>query len=188
MSRETVPGGIVQDILPNWIPANPIGISLPFGRGNNFGYPKIDFAESFSSLLPAHPLNEADPIKAGVYAWVIYGVLIVAHWSYYSNRYYYEYTMSEFGWMHAAWRSWYGLATFVRDFGKCFGWGIAGVFWAFSMIPIGTTFIYFTHAVTYLLMLETALIFFGILVKVAAFFNDSYLNEQHVSIWSKDVN
>jgi len=73
--------------------------------------------------------------------------------------------------------------------GKCFGWGILGMFWALSLIPITTTFSYFTYATTYLLMFETALLFLGIIVKVFAFMGDTYLKDhQHLQIWDTRVN
>merc|ERR1711957_771850 len=51
---------------------------------------------------------------------VVYGVLIVTHWSYYSDRFYYEYTMSEYGRLHLTFRTWYGVATYIRDLTKAF--------------------------------------------------------------------
>ena len=128
-----------MNLLPvNFLPENPLGISLP----PNFFYPEVDWDKSGSTV--GDLLTSADPVQAALYAWVIYGVLIVANWSYYSDRYYYFYTMDKHGTAHLAWRTWYGVATWIRDITKCASWGITGLFWAFSLMPYGTTFSYFS--------------------------------------------
>jgi len=107
-----------------------------------------------SGLIPDQPLTASDPLRLGLYAWVIYGVLIVTNWSYYSNRFYYTYTMSEYRWFHAAWRTRYGFGTFIRDTLKTLGWGIVGFFWAISLIPSPITFSWFAQATTVLLSID----------------------------------
>jgi len=155
----------------SWIPANPIGIDLPFGHEM---FPEVDWG--MGGMKDTLSLKEQEPIEVGLYAWVVYGVLIVVHWSYYSDRFYYEYTMSKYGSFHLAFRTWYGIATYFRDLTKAFSWGIVGFFWALSLIPSAFTFMWFARAVTYLLMLETSVVFVEVLTKFFANFagNDQW--------------
>jgi len=155
----------------NWIPENPIGIHLPFGHEM---FPEVDW--SLGGMKETLSLAAHEPISLGLYAWVVYGVLIVTHWSYYSDRFYYEYTMSEYGSLHLTFRTWYGVATYIRDLTKAFSWGLTGFFWAISLIPSALTFTWFSHAVTYLLMIETFVIFLEAVMKIVASFaySDQY--------------
>ena len=122
-----------------WTPANPIGLKLPM---NLYAFwPKNDWA--MAGIALPDTLTEAEPIKAGLYAWVIYGALIVVHWSYYSDRWYYEYTMSKYGSVHLTTRTWYGTAILLRDLSKVTSWGITGLFWAVSLLPNPTSLKYF---------------------------------------------
>jgi len=76
-----------------WIPENPLGIHLPFQSSEDFARfePKADFAQ-FGARIASSFLSEADEVKVGLYGWVIYGVLIMIHWSYYADHYYWNYT------------------------------------------------------------------------------------------------
>lgn len=167
----------------NWIPENPIGIKLPFAHAL---FPDVDW--SMGGFKEEFSMSKHEPIKLGLYAWVVYGVLIVCHWSYYSDRFYYEYTMSEYGSMHLTFRTWYGVATYIRDLTKAFSWGAAGFFWAISLVPSGLTFMWFANAVTYLLMIETFVVFLEAMMKVFATFaySDQYeIGHQNHTPYSK---
>ena len=166
----------------SWIPENPIGIHLPFGHEM---FPSVDWG--MGGMDDALSIYGQEPIKLGLYAWVVYGVLIVVHWSYYSDRFYYEYTMSEYGSLHAALRTWYGIATYIRDLTKAFSWGIVGFFWVVSLIPSGLTFTWFAASVTYLLMIETFVVFLESMMKFWAMFAGSdqwEINHMNHSVYS----
>ena len=71
-----------------------------------------------------------------------------------------------------------------------FGWGITGFFWAVSLIPSPTTFQYFAHMCTYLLMLESFTAFLQVAMGFISLFtwSDAYENEyQHYTPWAKEL-
>jgi hypothetical protein len=77
----------------DWIPDNNLGAggSLPIGAV----WPSVDMDRGGHRSDGA--LSEVDDVvNAGLHAWVAYGAMAVAHWAYYSDRFYYTYTNSEF--------------------------------------------------------------------------------------------
>jgi len=169
-------------IAADWIPENPLGVKFPIGNI----YPLPDFG-LFGGRDEDGTLAESETVKAGLYGWIVYGVLIFAHWSYFADRYYWEYSMSNQN-LHLAWRTWYGLGVWLRDFTKTVTWGVAGLAWCISLIPVPITFIYFAQIATYLLMTETFIVFIGALIKILSSFAGSDLWENdHMNYtpWSK---
>ena len=133
----------------DWMPENPLGIELFVLTGF---FPEPDW--SMGGLIEDGPLSMSDSVKVGLYGWIIYGALITAEFGYFADEFYYAYTMSD-QYMHLAFRTWYGTINWIKNATKVFGWGIAGFFWAVSLIPIAQTFQYFAVVTTYLLMIET---------------------------------
>lgn len=126
-------------VLPvDWTPENPLGISIPLG---GVGYPSVDF--EMGGIFPKDLLQDAEAINVGLYAWIVYGVLTVAHWSYYADRYYYYYTVNNHFNVHLAWRTWFGLSTWLRDVLKVITWGVTGCFWVLTLYPEGIFLEYF---------------------------------------------
>lgn len=159
----------------DWLPENPLGIGMPMG----LPYPKPNF--ELGGIFGKDFLSQAEEIKAGLYGWIVYGALIGVHWSYFADRYYFSYTVSPLN-MNLAFRTWNGVATWVRDITKTVSWGVTGFFWVCSaVIPSGTTFEFFAVISTYLLMVETFNLFFLVLMRLMSFFMfaDQYENDYH---------
>ena len=115
-------------------------------------------------------VHDSNLIQAALYAWIAYGTLIVSHFSFYADRFYWMYTMNKYGTFHLAFRTTYGTAIFLRNLTKCVSWGIAGFFWAIAILPEGRALEYFAHATTYLLMVETLMIFVELMLFFISFF------------------
>lgn len=142
----------LQTVEADWMPENPLGVEMSL-----FGFfPDPDW--SMGGVLEDGTLVETDSIKAGLYGWIVYGALIAVQWSHYSDIFYYNYTMSD-QYVHLAFRTWFGTLNWIKNFSKCFGWGITGIFWAISLIPNMQTLKFFANVTTYLLMLETFTVF-----------------------------
>jgi len=118
-------------------------------------------------------LTEADEVKSGLYGWIIYGLLIFVHWSYYADHYYWNYTQDKYGMLHLTWRTWYGVGTWLHDFTKTAAWGLMGLSWCFSLIPVTNSFQYFAELTTYMLMIETLISFVHVTMTVISSFAES---------------
>ena len=68
-------------------------------------------------------------------------------------------------------RTTYGTVIYLRNLTKLVTYGIAGFFWAFSLIPLANSFEYFAVVCTYLLMVETLMIFVEVVMLFVAFFS-----------------
>jgi hypothetical protein len=151
-------------------------------------FPEVEWEEA--GIEGEGTLKEIEDIgKVAAFAWSVYGTLAVAHWTYYSDRYYYFYTMGAKHWWATAGSTWYGFAWWVRNFTKAFSWLVVGLFWVLSMIPTKTTFWLFACATTYSMMIEGFVIFFDAFLLFVSFFSfsDAYDNQHHLEaeIWSK---
>lgn len=168
--------------IGNWEPENPLGLSLPISGP----WPEPDF--ELIKRTADQKLADVDPIKAGLYAWGVYGVLVVANWAYYSDRFYSDYTLSKYGGSHLAFRTWWGMATLLRNFTKMAMWGTAGLFWVLSMIPIPFLTQLFAWVTTGLIIIESVRVLVQVVMGLFSFFADSWDAEyRYHNYWATDV-
>ena len=173
----------------DWIPGNELddAIGLPMAGK----WPGIDFSRG--GFVDDGYLHDTDDlVKAGLHSWTIYGVLAFTHWLYYSDRYYFTYTMTEFGseGMALQWRTWNGIAWWIRNLTKTVSWGITGLAWCISLIPLDATYDMFVATTTYLLMVEMFVIFLDCILLFVSFFaySDSYeAQHQYYTAFSRLV-
>jgi len=161
-------------VLPvNWAPENPLGLHGPM---KTIGYPAVNFEQG--GIFDKDLLQDSESLQSGVYAWIVYGVLACVHWSYYADRYYWTYIVNKHWNLHLAWRTWFGVSTWLRDFLKVSTWGITGMVWMLSLYPEGIFLQYFATVTTYLLMVETFTVFIITLMRMISFFayDDLYEN------------
>lgn len=166
----------------DFVPDNPLGIELA-----EFPFPGIEF--DFAGIEGSEKLTEMDPIKAPLYAWCAYGALAVIHASYYSENFYWQYIVDKHASAHMAFRTWYGVATWLRDFTKMLSWSLLLIAWAASVIPYPIFLQYFAKATTYILMIETFTIFLKVMLMAISFVaeSDQYQNDhQHYDLFDKN--
>lgn len=104
--------------IGDYEPKNPLNVELPLDSA----WPPQDF-----DLAKGHgddTIADLDPIRAGLYAWAIYGVMITVNNLYYSDQYYYWVTMRG-GWSRGSFRTWWNVVVWLRMFTLCYGWTFA---------------------------------------------------------------
>lgn len=74
-----------------------------------------------------------DIIRAGHYAWVIYGLLITVQFTYYADQYYWYYVLSDYGPLAQSFRTQFGTAHWIRETLKVVQYGALLFFWVFTL-------------------------------------------------------
>lgn len=146
----------------DWEPENPLGVHLPLHEGV---WP--DFAWEL-----AESRKSTDPIKGGLYAWAVYGVLCVVNFAFYSDRFYYVYTQSKYATAHLAFKSWWGILTYGRNISKVGLWGLLGLFWVLTFIPVHAMAELFGWLATIVMVAESVVAVLYIIAGVLALWMD----------------
>ena len=164
------------------MPENPLGMS-----------PSLAIDEMMKSNEPnweglKGEDGKMDPLKAGMYAWAIYGVIAIVNSSYYLDRFYNDYSMSNYGRTHFAFRTWHGTGTYLRNFSKMVMWGTAGLSWVLTFLPMPFFSMIFGYVVTGLIMVESLRVMLQVLMSVFAFFADYWDHEYfYLQYYGMDV-
>jgi hypothetical protein len=140
-----------------------------------------DVSAVISSLQnPDNQLDDALNIKslvnAASFAWFSYGMMAMTNTTYYVNKFYWDYII-RYDMGVLAYRTWWGWSELIRVFGNWFTWSMILVWWALTFAPFAAThelFAFFTEIFMYVYL---ARIFIVLIMKVLAFFMDSYVDE-----------
>ena len=112
---------------------------------------------------------------AGYYGWYLYGFLVIANFSYYADLYHTKYKKSIY---HSptgvAFKTIYGLGTWLRSVWKLTVWGITGIFWVLTFIPLRVFKQIFYYIVFGVMGAELVRIIGIIIIDCAALIGDDY--------------
>lgn len=106
---------------------------------------------------------------------------------YYGDRYYWNYIMSDYADTHFAFRSWWGFVTWFRQFTSALFWGLGGVAWVLSMLPIQALRLMFAQTAGVILGLTLLRAVLQVLLQFGAFFWDTYDGQLSLfNYWKSD--
>lgn len=72
--------------------------------------------------------------KAGYLAWGTYGMLAVGNFTYYADSWYQRYNMRKYA-GDIILKSWFGLASLMKDVSMVVGWFLVGFMWCLTFLP-----------------------------------------------------
>lgn len=169
--------------LSDYEPKNPLNIDLPL-EGT---WPGTDW--NLAKTAKDETLADVDPIRAGIYAWGIYGVLCVTNYLYYGDRFYYYYTVSPFSaGASYSFRSIWGVLSWVRDFSLWLTWSFTALSWALSAFGNMYLIKIFSYMTTILVNWTMFRVVMQVLVGVAGVWIDNYSHDLNVyNYWDEKV-
>lgn len=134
-------------------------------------------------------MADVDPIRAGIYAWGIYGVLCFTNYIYYGDRFYWNYTTSP--WSANAsfgFRSIWGFASWFRDFTLWAGWSATALLWALSAFGNVHLIKMFAYVSTFLINMTMFRVVAQVVLHVAGLLMDTYSHDLNVfNYWDSKV-
>lgn len=115
-------------------------------------------------------------VNAASFAWFSYGMMSMTNVIYYVNKFYWEYII-RYDTKVLAFRTWWGIAEYIRVMLNFSTWGLCLMFWAATFVPASETHVLFSYVASVMYWGHLLRVLSVLIIKGLSMAMDSYETE-----------